>query len=99
MRKAGVLAGICGLLALAVAVPVAGAASPTSEDVNFTGSTALAAGELCSFPVELDAVEHGTTTTFYDSDGAIVKRIGHIVEQDSFSANGKTLVGEPYQYN
>ena len=97
-KSMAVLLGLAALLAAAVFAQSAGAVPPTSEDVYFTGSATLAAGELCGFPIVLDAVEQGTTTTFYESGGALVKRVGHIVEQDSFSANGKTLVGEPYPY-
>jgi hypothetical protein len=97
-RSTRALLAVVGLLAAAVFAQSAGAIPPTSEDVNFTGTTALAAGELCSFPIEFDAATYGRITTFYDSDGAVVKRVGHEVEQDSFSANGKTLVGEPYPY-
>jgi len=40
-----------------------------------------------------------TATTFFDDDGVIVRRITHGSELDTFSANGMTLVGDPYHFS
>ena len=35
---------------------------------------------------------------FFDQTGDLARIQAHITEQDTFSANGVTLVGEPYRY-
>jgi len=48
------------------------------------------------FPVTVDLTISGPITLFFDQDGNIVRIQTHGVEQDVFSANGKTLFGLPY---
>ena len=55
--------------------------------------------DVCSFPITVDFSSVGTETDFVDSSGAITMAFLHFVEQDTFSANGKTLTGEPYTAN
>jgi hypothetical protein len=59
----------------------------------------IGAGELCGFPIVLQAEQEWTTTTFFDEAGNRTRPITHGTEQDTFSANGKTLVGERYAFN
>jgi hypothetical protein len=48
--------------------------------------------------VHLFSVQTFTTTTFFDDNGVMTQRITHGTEQDTFSANGTTLQGDPYWF-
>jgi hypothetical protein len=52
--------------------------------------------DACSFPVTVNFSANVTETDFFDESGAITRISFHLEEQDTFSANGKTLTGEPY---
>ena len=54
---------------------------------------------LCSFPITVAESGDVSETDFVNSSGAITRIQLHGVEQDTFSANGKTLIGEPYTAN
>jgi hypothetical protein len=69
---------------------------PTRTDFAGSGSFPLDAGTLCSFTIDVSYTQEGTLTQFFDNGGALSKRIAEGTEQDTFSANGKTLVGDPY---
>jgi hypothetical protein len=58
----------------------------------------LATG-LCSFPITVAESEDVTETDFVNASGSITRIQLHVMEQDTFIANGKTLVGEPYTAN
>jgi hypothetical protein len=83
--------GIIGLAQPAAADP------PTRQDIDVTDSTVLT--DICSFPVTVDLRQTGTETVFSDRNGNITRVEVHAVEQDVFTANGKTLMGLPYTYN
>jgi hypothetical protein len=91
------------LLALAtiatLALPgVAHATQPTrTRVIDFTGTEVLT--DLCAFPVTVTGVSNGTVTDFYDESGNIVRTQIRDSEQDTFSANGITLTGEPYAFS
>jgi hypothetical protein len=89
---AAVIAAAAALAQAATAIP------PTTADSSEVGSLTLDAGTLCSFPIVLDYTQDRTITTFYGSDGVITKRITTGTEQDTFTANGKTVVGDPYHF-
>jgi hypothetical protein len=55
--------------------------------------------DLCSFPITVAESVDITETDFVNASGAITRIKLHIEEQDTFSANGKTLIGEPYTAN
>jgi len=88
-------------VALVVFPGRASAAPPTIEHVGplqWTGVT-IDAGMLCDFPISWDGTQEYTRTTFYENDGSTVAmRITTGTEQDTFSANGKTLVGDEYHF-
>jgi hypothetical protein len=85
------------LAAVAVFAQPAAAVPPTRTDFAGAGNFPLAAGTLCSFSIDVNYTQEGTTTTFYDDGGAMSRRISHGTEQDTFSANGQTLVGDRYE--
>jgi len=102
LRRKSVLAllGVVALLvASAVFASVALATPPTTTAFNISGSVTIPAGALCSFPILLEGTRTGTVTLFYDQNGVISERNIHGFEQDTFTANGKTLQGDPYPFN
>ena len=52
----------------------------------------------CSFPVNVDISLNGTGTAFME-DGTPKRVHLHITEQDTFSANGKSVTGMLYTFN
>jgi hypothetical protein len=85
------------VLAAAAFAQTAAAVEPIREDASFSDTVVLA--DVCSFPVNVEFTVTGTQTTFFDENGNITRIKLHNVEQDVFSANGKTLVGLPYTFN
>jgi hypothetical protein len=68
--------------------------------IPFTGLTQSAVlTDVCAFPVNVDATISGTETDYVDQSGALTRIFLHQVEQDTFTANGRTLVGTPFTYN
>jgi hypothetical protein len=61
-------------------------------------STATITG-VCSFDINLEASVSGTGEDFFDKSGALIREHDTIVEQDTFSANGKSLTGDPFTFN
>ncbi len=79
-----------------VASPVA-ASGPTKYEYETSQHFVLE--NVCLFPVTLDNTIHATEIYFFDQSGALTRAYAHWVEQDTFSANGKTLIGEPFTFN
>ncbi len=76
----------------------AAADKPTrTEFTGLTGSTVLTG--VCSFPVTVDYTISGFEIDHFDKSGAFTRIFFHQVEQDTFTANGKMLVGLPYTFN
>jgi hypothetical protein len=55
--------------------------------------------DVCAFPVNVDSTISGAETDFVDQTGALTRIFLHQVEQDTFTANGQTLVGTPFTFN
>jgi hypothetical protein len=66
----------------------------------FTGLTASSVlTDVCAFPVNVDSTFSGTEIDYINQSGALTRIFVHQVEQDTFTANGRTLVGIPYTFN
>jgi len=78
---------------LAAAAPSATADTPIKSTFSYTADAVLT--DVCPFDVDFHTVASGTQTTYFDSSGAVTRLYIHQIEQDTFSANGKTLVGIP----
>jgi hypothetical protein len=87
-------AAVLGAAALAQS---AAAVEPIREDFTFSDTVVLT--DVCSFPVTVEYTATGTETLFFDQDGNLTRVQIHQVEQDVFTANGRTLVGLPYTFN
>ena len=47
----------------------------------------------------MDGTFGGTEIDFFDRSGALTRVTQHVVQQDTYHANGKTLVGMPFSYD
>ena len=91
-RLIGGLAAIAAMLVAVVFVSTAAAGPPEkSEFSNIAFSSVLS--DVCPFDVNVDSVVSGFEIDYFDSAGNITRAQIHQVEQDTFSANGKTLTG------
>jgi hypothetical protein len=83
----------------AIAVGSAAAAPPTIvRDITITPPPSTLSG-VCSFDVTVGPTISGFATFHYDSSGTLIRIFAHATEQDLFSANGKTISGQPYRFN
>jgi hypothetical protein len=64
---------------------------------GFTFSSVLT--DVCAFPVNVDSTISGFEIDYVDQSGALTRIFLHQVEQDTFTANGRTLVGTPFTFN
>jgi hypothetical protein len=78
----------------ALLVPQAGATPPTKNDFTFTQTNVI--DDVCAFTVTVESVVSGTEIDYFDESGAATRINATVVEQDTYSANGKTLVGLPF---
>jgi len=63
------------------------------EGVTFSG---VVLTDVCVFPVNVNGTVSGFEIDYRDQSGALTRSFIHQVEQDTFTANGKTLVGDPF---
>ena len=96
MRRSTIAVAAALVWAVAAVVPTA-AVAPIREDIDRSGNAVLT--DVCAFPITVEFTQTGTDTLFFDQSGALTRIHGHVVEQDVFTANGKTLHGLPYTFN
>jgi hypothetical protein len=83
--------------ALGISTTVASAAKPTTLERPISGTVPLSG--VCSFTVYVTETGSSKVTQFFDKSGALTRIHVHNNEQDTFTANGKTLVGLPFVSN
>jgi hypothetical protein len=89
---------IVGLFA-ALVVPAAFAGQTTHGTATITNRTYNdPAGDICPFAITIHYNMSIQYTDFYDQSGRVVGENDHVTGQNSYSANGKTLVGDPFTY-
>jgi hypothetical protein len=93
-----ILLSLIALSVTGVLARPAAATEPTREPFGPSSDT-FVVDDLCSFPVTVTATSSGTVTSFLDQNGALTRLYFHIVEQDTLTANGKSLTGLPYTFN
>ncbi len=89
--------GLSIALMLVVSSPST-AAGPTMTESTFS----FTGGELdnvCTFPIFVDGTFTINQADFVNKTGALIRSSQHVLQQDKFYANGKTLVGMPYRIN
>jgi hypothetical protein len=80
---------------LVLAAPCSATAdTPIKSPFSFDFTNVLTDG--LPFPVTIHSVGSGTEIDYFDQNGALTRIYQHQTEQDTFTANGKTLVGIPY---
>jgi hypothetical protein len=89
-----VIFGAVALLYSAVGAAAYGA-KPETFPVGDTSS--FVATDLCLFPVTINSTADGILRFFTDASGNPTRILVQFTEQDTFSANGHTLVGLPYK--
>jgi len=96
-RSAGWLV-VVGAVAVAATVfaASAGAVPPVTSDQVFASTNDLTG--VCPFTIRVDSEGTGRESDFYDHDGTQTGALIHVVEQDVFTANGKTLQSLPYTF-
>jgi hypothetical protein len=68
--------------------------------IPFEGFTfSIVVTDVCAFPINVDGTISGTETDYVDESGALTRILVHEVEQDTYTANGRTLVGTPFTFN
>lgn len=82
---------------IAVFSPQAAATAPTVQSVEFffEGTTS----DFCSFPLSLMTHLEGTRIRFFDESGALDRAVFSLKEQDTISANGKSLTSDLYHFS
>ena len=96
-RATGTLAsGAAAALTLGAVVATASpAAAEKPTRVIATQSSTNVIDDICAFPVTVTSVLNGYVT--YSADGST--EFYHVNEQDTFTANGKTLTSAPYTFD
>ncbi len=90
--------GIVLTLALSLLpASIALAAKPAKYEFSFNSPGVLEG--VCSFTVYVDSAVTATGIDFYDESGLLIKTSYLFNEQDTFTANGKTLVGIPFSFH
>ena len=92
-----VVAVAMSLALLALVASPAAADGPTKTPIAVTFIFDLA--DVCPFPVHEVATVSGIEIDYVDKSGALTRSFVNNVEQDTFTANGKTLVSIPYTFN
>ena len=94
MKKATLLSVFVVAILAAVVAPLAAADQPVK--LTHTHSETDVLTGACSFPITVDATITETDRFFSDQSGMLTRANANFTEQDTFSANGKSLVGDPY---
>jgi hypothetical protein len=88
------LALIVVVVGMGVLASAAAADRPVVTYFPATFTTTLT--DACTFPVAVESSAQLKETDFLDQNGSITSIHFQGIEQDTFSANGNTLVGEPF---
>ncbi len=91
-----ILALMLALGAIGFSTTIARAAPPDHYYYSYSGSWIFT--DLCSFPVTWTYNGSAHEIDFYDPNGGVTIT-SHDRMQDTYSANGITLVGEPFETN
>ncbi len=101
-RRSSVRRRVALLLVAAMAAAVfASSATATPPPMKFSDTATLTSEltDVCPFPVMVESTITFTEIHFLDESGNVTRIVNHTVEQDVFSANGKSLTGIPFAFN
>jgi hypothetical protein len=96
-RSTMLLVILAAAIVAVVFAPMAAADQPVI--VHKTSSLTSVLTGACAFPITVDSTMTETDRFFSDDNGVLTRASAHVVEQDSFSANGQSLAGDPYPFN
>ena len=96
-RSTSLVVGLAAVVALAIFAPTAAADQPVV--VHKTSSLTSVLTGACPFSITVDSTMTETDKFYSDQNGVLTRANAHVDEQDSFSANGKSLTGDPYTVN
>jgi hypothetical protein len=80
----------------AMSTPAASAQTPVHFEFPTSGAATF---DHCSFPVSVSLSGQITGVGIPGKNGAPTRLHIHVVQQDTFTANGKTLIGAPYSFH
>ena len=86
-------------LVVATAVFASSAAADQPTRTEFTNTFSSVLTGVCSFDIAVDSTVSGFQIEHVDTSGVLTRIFIYEVEQDTFTANGKTLVGIPFTNN
>ena len=92
-----VFALVIALSTLGISTSVALADRTTKTQYPMSMSSVIT--DICDFQVNVDSAINMTETDYFGENGALMRMKWHFKEQDTFTANGKTLIGLPYTSN
>jgi len=98
MHRRLLLGAITAAALLAFSAPVASAGNTPIHDTWSADNVVTDTG-LCGFPITIHSQVTGDFMALFDEAGSWIRSVEQDVEQDTFSANGTTLVGLPYRFN
>ncbi len=82
--------------AIGFSASIALAMPPVNEYFPYSATVELT--DVCAFPITVDVVLDVHSITFFDNNGIVTRINSSVREQDTFIANGTTLVGNPFTY-
>jgi hypothetical protein len=89
--------GVGTATAALLGMSATGAAADRPEKVTFSVTVEGTNTSLCGFPIEFESEVSGFELLFSDKSDDLVRIQAQVRTQDTFSANGVTLVGERYR--
>jgi hypothetical protein len=96
VRRLTIIILVAAVSTAIFALPAA-AAAPTKT--SFSGTMSGVATDVCPFPITVDSTFSLTEMDFVDGSGALTRIYVHQLEQDTFTAHGKSLVGTEFTAN
>jgi hypothetical protein len=98
MRRLCLLVTLIGAFGVVAALFAAGAAAAKPTKITFTFTDTNPLTGVCPFVVTVESEVTLTLLEFYDQSGVVTRWNGHVQEQDTFTANGKSLTSLPYTF-
>jgi len=100
MKKIKILTSLGVIMTLALALlPMTTALAAPPTKTEYPQIIYGTVPTLCPFPIDVALASSITQIDHIDQSGALTRIYQHVVEQDTFTANGKTLVSLPYTFN
>ena len=85
------------LVAVSAVIFALSAVADRPTRIPFEGTfSSVPLTDVCAFPVNVSGTFSGFEIDYRDQSGALTRSFIHQVEQDTFTANGRTLVGDPF---